>query len=675
MASLVGVCVGGLVHLLVLLNFSTQFGRQTLGIGFASGFFDIQAKALREGSLSVPEGSLGLEGFVVGDKTYMYFGPFPSLLRVPVQWLTGDDFYGQLTVASMLVAWTVLAVFAIRLVWLVRACLYGDRPLTRTHAVLGGILVALLTGGTSLTYNASQPWAYHEIYAWQTALSLVAAWLMIRIATGPNTRLVIWLGVVLASLTLTRTTGGWGMILGALALGLWFRFGRTTEDRRDFARPVLVAAGLALLAGIIVNWAKFSHPFMFPLEAQVWTGMSQQRRDALAANGGSLTGPQFFLTSLNTYFNPGSIRFVDYFPWITFPAHEAQAVAGAHVDQAYRTGSITAFMPLSLGLSVIALVPLLGPTRGRPDLAGIRALRAPVLGAFLMTGGVMAYGYLAYRYTGDFVPALMLGSLVGGWGVVAKLVDRSPQLTWPVLTLVAMATVFSMIANASVGFATMAVQGRGAELSRYIALQDKLGGGAGSPFSELIHTGDKIPEEPLPTDSLLVVGACQGLYLSTGDANTPWVAVEEAAQVVTASLPKDPQAGTTELFTVSGATVSRVVLETRASGAMRIRVDKEEGSFGGQWFTPAPLEKVYVGVRANTALGYYEISSTPGGFAGTLPATWFDEKSVQHPSTLTSPITEPRVDQPSGVRVAPGRGVDPVLCRRLVEHNAISLTS
>jgi len=437
---------------------------------------------------------------------------------------------------------------------------------------------------------------------------------------------------------------------------------------------VLTVAVLALLVGIAVNWAKFAHPFMFPLEAQVWTEMSQQRRDALAANGGSLTGPQFFLTSLNTYFNPGSIRFVDYFPWITFPAHVAEPVGDAHVDQAYRTGSISAFMPLSLALSVCALVPLLRPTRGRPDLAGIRALRPPVLGAFLMTGGVMAYGYLAYRYTGDFVPALMLGSLVGGWGVVARLTDARPSFTWPVVTVLAMATVWSMAANAAVGFSTMAVTGRGSSLARYLSVQDALGGGPGSTFAGLIHVGDRLPETPLPTDSLLVVGDCRALYLSTGDANTPWVLVEEAAQVVTVSVPEHPRSGTTELFTVQGASVTRVVLETRSDRRMRVRLSNPEGSTGGQWFSAAPGEKVVVGIRANTDIDYYDVSSTPGGFAGRFPSYWFDEHSVQHPGTLTPQVTEPRVDEPSGVRVSPGRGVSPVLCRRLVEHNAVTLT-
>ena len=58
-------------------------------------FYDLQARALFHGHLSVPDGSLGIEGFVVDGRTYMYFGPFPALLRMPVLLVT-SRFDGRL---------------------------------------------------------------------------------------------------------------------------------------------------------------------------------------------------------------------------------------------------------------------------------------------------------------------------------------------------------------------------------------------------------------------------------------------------------------------------------------------------------------------------------------------------------------------------------------------------
>ena len=61
-----------------------------------------------DGHLWVPPGSLGIEAFHVDGREYMYFGPFPALLRIPVLWTTAE-FDGRLTVVSMLLAYVVFA--------------------------------------------------------------------------------------------------------------------------------------------------------------------------------------------------------------------------------------------------------------------------------------------------------------------------------------------------------------------------------------------------------------------------------------------------------------------------------------------------------------------------------------------------------------------------------------
>ena len=48
-----------------------------------------------------------------------------------------------------------------------------------------------------------------------------------------------------------------------------------------------------MLIGSLVNWAKFRHPYLFPIEDQVWTQHSAHRRFVIAANGGALDGLQF----------------------------------------------------------------------------------------------------------------------------------------------------------------------------------------------------------------------------------------------------------------------------------------------------------------------------------------------------------------------------------------------
>ena len=57
---------------------------------FQSNFFDLQARAMFHGHLSLPNGILGIEGFVHDGRTYTYFGLFPSIIRMPILLVTSS---------------------------------------------------------------------------------------------------------------------------------------------------------------------------------------------------------------------------------------------------------------------------------------------------------------------------------------------------------------------------------------------------------------------------------------------------------------------------------------------------------------------------------------------------------------------------------------------------------
>jgi hypothetical protein len=672
-ASWTGALLGGLVYLLVLLDFGTDLGRTAKSIRYASSFFDIQAQALMDGHLAVPPGSLGIEGFVVHGHTYMYFGPFPALLRIPVLLVT-NDFVAKETLLSMLLAFVVYAAMASRLLWLVRRCIVGDVPVTRLDATLGAVLLVLVTGGTSLTFDASLPWAYHEVYLWQTAWIVTGVYWMVRLALEPTSQAVGWVAVAASGAVLTRTTGGWGLCLGIVALALWMRFGRSFAGERRRWWAWLLAAGLVPLAiGIAVNMAKFGHPYMFPLQHQVWTEVNAHRREALQTNGGTITGPQFFVTSLVNYFSPGGIRFVDYFPWITFPAENARGYGGAFLDQSYRTGSVTAFMPLALLLSLVSLPVLLRPTRRLHQGLGIRALRAPALATFLMTGGVMGYGYIAFRYTSEFVPALVLGSMITLWAFLAAWAGRSRVMATLVLTLLVAGTAWSLVAQTAVSTATAATTYRGAPLERYLRLQDELSGGVGTAFAGLISHSSGLPTGGADADRIHIRGDCEGLYVNTGDANEAWLPVEERSRVLTLTFPRRGSKGEVRLFEVDGNAPRAVVLETTRDGRGRLRIDNEDGSWFGQYFRPTRGEVVRVGLRTVSDLGYVEVTSTPGGFVGYLPITEFRPTWVSGINPVDPLVDAPTTDPATGVRIAPGQGLPLPLCEQIARHNGIDL--
>ena len=74
-----------------------------------------------------------------------------------------------------------------------------------------------------------------------------------------------------------------------------------------------------------VNWAKFRHPWLFPIEDQVFTDLSQRRRDSIESNGGDLFGFNLVWSTVPAYLRPDGIRFTGLFPFISLPADPAPA--------------------------------------------------------------------------------------------------------------------------------------------------------------------------------------------------------------------------------------------------------------------------------------------------------------------------------------------------------------
>ncbi len=647
----VGLTLGGIVHLLTLFNISRDLGR-TATSGFFSGVYELQARAFLDGQVAVPEGSMSIEGFIRDGSTYMYFPPWPALLRLPVL-MTTHEFDGRLTLLSMGLAWIVFVVCATKLVWWLHARITDRRSVSRGEAFLVATFLAAVSGGTFMTLDASLPWVYHEVYAWAIAASLGALYWLLRVLTAPDWHSVRWLGAFCFVAIATRATAGWALCLTVIAVALWFAVRRSTPERRRFWWGVLLAGVIPLVLSIAYNLHKFDHVYMFPLQDQVWTQVNAHRREALAANGGAITGLQFFPTAFHAYLWPTGIRFVDYFPWITLPARPPEALNGAFVDQAYRTGSATAFMPLLMLLQIIAAVVVFLPWAP----ARTRVLRLPMLAAVLITGGVMAYGYFAARYASEFVPALVLGGAIGTVLVANTL---QGQRVFPlVATGAAALAAFSVLAQLSVGLSMAAVQARGPALERFLGWQTSL-----SPAAQarLVTFSDSLADDGT-TDELRIAGNCDGLYLNTGDAYEPWTTVQtrgEAARIRPAGRLRP---GRVPLFGISG-TEDRAVLEVTEDRELRFVLIGEDGEYGANSFEFPPNGYADLNLSNLPHFGFYEISASPSGPVGFLRSTRTDADWHTTPAPLEwlGDDTEARK---VGVSLEHLDGLDMPLCQRL----------
>lgn len=654
----VGLTLGGIAHLLTLFNVSRDLDR-TAAAGFFSGVYEIQARAFLDGHISLPEGSMAIEGFVRDGHTYMYFPPFPALLRLPVL-MTTHEFDGRLTLLSMALAWIVFVVSATKLVWWVHARVTGDGPVGRGESFLVGSFLAAASGGTFMTYDAALPWVYHEVYAWAIAASLGAVYWLLRVLTAPDWHSVRWLGAFCFAAIGTRATAGWALCLTVIAVALWFAVRRSTPARRQLWWGILVAGLFPLVLSIAYNLHKFDHVYMFPLQDQVWTRVNAHRREALEANGGAITGLQFFPTAFHAYLWPTGIRFVDYFPWITLPARPPAALNGAFVDQAYRTGSATAFMPLFMLLQVLSTVVVFGPW----SPARLRVLRVPMIASVLITGGVMAYGYFAARYASEFVPALVLGGAIGTV-LVARALNGRRFLPVVVGGFAAMAA-FSVAAQLSIGLSTAATHARGPGLERFLSWQQ---GVTPEAQSRLVTFSDSL-EDDGETDELRIIGSCDALYLATGDTYEPWTTVQARGEAVRIRPDGRLRPGRVPLFRISG-TQDTALLEVTEDRELRFVLSGSNGEYGANTFEFPPSGYADLNLRNVTQFGYYEISATPSGPVGYLRSTRTDDEWRTSPASLQW-LGSQSLARNVGVDLEHIDGLDMPLCEELAARAADS---
>ena len=652
----VGLTIGGIVHLLTLFNVSRDLGR-TATSGFFSGVYELQARAFLEGRIAVPDGSMAIEGFVRDGSTYMYFPPWPALLRLPVV-MTTREFDGRLTLLSMGLAWIVFVVCATKLVWWLHARITGRAHVTRGEAFLVATFLAAAAGGTFMTYDASLPWVYHEVYAWAIAAALGALYWLLRVLTAPDWHSIRWLGAFCFVAIATRATAGWALCLTVVAVALWFAVRRTTPERRTLWWGILLAGLVPLALSIAYNLHKFDHVYMFPLQDQIWTQVNAHRRAALDANGGAITGLQFFPTAFHAYLWPTGIRFVDYFPWITLPARPPEALAGAFVDQAYRTGSATAFMPLFMLLQIISAVVVFSPWA--PPRT--RVLRVPMLASVLITGAVMAYGYFAARYASEFVPALVLGGAIGTLLVAQALHGRRAL---PVVAGVAAAlAAFSIAAQLSTGLYMAAVHARGPQLERYIGWQQ-----SASPAAQagLVTHSDSLADDGA-TDELRIAGDCDALYLNTGDAYEPWTTVQARGEAARIRPDGRLRPGRVPLFRIAG-TEDTALLEVTEDREMRFVLVGSDGEYGANTFDFPPNGYADLNLRNLTQYGFYEITAKPSGPVGFLRSTRTDDDWHTTPAPLEW-LGDPADARRVGVSIEHLRGLDMPLCEQLDEAAA-----
>lgn len=660
-ACIAGAAVGLVPFLLVLWDVGVRPLRRATAAGINADFFDVQARALLHGHLDVPVGSVGIEAFAVDGRHYLYFGPLPALLRMPVMVLT-DRLDGRLTALSMLVGWFVLAAALTVLVGRVRRQLRGDAPVDRLEAIGVGAVVATVTGGSTVVYLASQPWVYHEVYVWSTALTVATVASLIAVWDHPSQRRIVPVAALALATMLTRVTSGWAMALALVVTGGCFLVGRHQVVGRQRAGWGLIVGGaLVVVTGSLVNWAKFRHPYLFPIEDQVWTRLSAHRRLVLANNGGRLDGLRFVPTTLRAYLRPDGVRFVPYFPFVTPPANPPTPVGEVLLDESSRTGSIPALMPL------LSLLAVWGAVVCCTRRLGAAALRIPLLACLAISVGVVAFGHVAQRYTSEFLPLLAVGAVLGVVDLAGRLDGRRPVIRRLAGVAVCVLAAYGIVANAAIGSVNARQHWRGDRLTALVDLQAALGPLTGSPLDERARHVAVLPPSG-DADELAVVGDCAAVYLGTGETTGPWVPVafrDQRFRLDAADAGVQP--GSAGLMSFDGYTERRLLVQIGLDGRMRLAVRGAPPSVEGRWIDTGD-GPVRITVEGDTAANRFvarAVSADGQVSVATAPMTEWDDRLFSVPITPSvAPTAGVEVGR-LGMRSSASAGPQPAVCDHL----------
>jgi hypothetical protein len=480
--------------------------------GFSADFYDEQARAFLRGRLAVDPSIPGPEGFVIDGKTYLYYGPLLSLVRLPFM-LFGDLFVGRLVRVSMLIALVVVCRWSARLA-------RAGREVVRSAGVAAGAderwAVGLFTAAVAFSpalFAAGWISVYHETELWALAFAIVTATLIVEWAASQFTDHRALAGAALAALatTLTRAPIGVGVCLALVGCGLFLGW-RARAPGWDSA---IRAAAMPVTAGVVpvvlhaaVNWMKFDSLFGVPGGRQLLSLNDPERAAWFAGNNESFFSARFLPTTLVQYWRPDALAFERLVPGIRF-GPLATDRGSYPVESITPATSITVSAALLLILAVVGAAWLLRH-RCRSWLLLVVATAVGTLPTFMI-------GFIANRYLIDMLPPLVVAGAVGTW-IASALPSRRT-----VRALGLALAVWGLWVNAALATWTIEYKSPTFTELRYTVDATVFGEG-GSPSLVTLVSGTTVPRDGV----VALDPACAGVYISEQGR---WVALERAAGV------------------------------------------------------------------------------------------------------------------------------------------------
>ena len=237
------------------------FVKEVLG-----GAYDSQAEHFLRGDVGVDVAAIAHETMIVNGKVRMYFGPFPALVRIPLN-LIYPPGHGKWSRISGFCA-GVIALFAFG--GLVRTALRASAFSSRARNWIGNACVIGFALGSPLLLLLGNLSIYDEAIIWGLAWSVAALYFACRSRTiegAALTRSLLAFSFCAGAALLSRATFGAPFVLIAPVLAI--RLLRSRNIRSFMA--LFVPLGTALVFYLFLGYAKFGDFSGMPMRYNVNT--------------------------------------------------------------------------------------------------------------------------------------------------------------------------------------------------------------------------------------------------------------------------------------------------------------------------------------------------------------------------------------------------------------------
>jgi hypothetical protein len=411
----------------LLAAFATTGGCEIFVPEVLGSAYDSQAEHFLRGNVDVDGEAIRHEAMIVDGKARMYFGPFPALLRIPLNYIYPRGRGAWSRLSGLCAGIIALASFAA----LVADALRSSSLSLRSRAWFGSACIAAFALASPLLLLLGNLSIYNEAIIWAFAWSLAALFFANRARDAterPRTGLLLGFSFCAAGALLSRGTFGLPFLLIAPLLVV-----QLPSHRLKGAAAILLPLGASLACYLLLSHARFGS----------WIGTSYEHyinpvHREFAKNYGIFRlnrVPYGFIE----YF---SVRFPTIQSELPFFKADRHAVPQASLYSLPFSENYLSVIWCSTWLIAGATIGMFYLFRRQHSTAFQRGVAAAFFIEFIL---ILSHFTLAQRYTTDLYPFLIFCFLVFLSGGRATLV----RARYPIAALVVASIIINSLTTIS----------------------------------------------------------------------------------------------------------------------------------------------------------------------------------------------------------------------------------